>query len=210
MDNQSQPWKVRHRFLELHSNWMTLVGEHLQDHRGKTLEYWRIEKADSVIVLPIQENRNTSTAHYFIPIPIPTYRPGVGAMTLDFPGGRVSPGQTPEAAALGVLKRELGIEAHAIAQLLPLNSTGWLVNSSFSNQKLYGYVAYLHAPEELNSDFLTTTYPLTREGIGQLLAKLTCLQCRAVFQEWWWQSGEQWLATLNLDRDETPTFSSYP
>jgi hypothetical protein len=55
MTRQSdQPWRIQDRFLELHSRWMTLIGEHLQDHRGEILKYWRIEKADSVIVLPIQ------------------------------------------------------------------------------------------------------------------------------------------------------------
>jgi len=74
------PWQVRDRFLELHSRWMTLIGEHLQNQRGEILEYWRIEKVDSVIVLPIQGD--------LILLPSPSYRPGIGQMSLDFPGGR--------------------------------------------------------------------------------------------------------------------------
>ena len=50
-------WQVQDRFLEMHSRWMSLIGEHLQDDRGEILEYWRIEKADSVIVIPIQGDR---------------------------------------------------------------------------------------------------------------------------------------------------------
>ena len=49
-------WQVNDRFLELRSRWMTLIGEHLQDDRGQLLEYWRVEKADSVIVLPVQNS----------------------------------------------------------------------------------------------------------------------------------------------------------
>jgi hypothetical protein len=122
ISTQTSPfWQVRDRFLELHSRWMTLIGEHLQDDQGKILEYWRIAKADSVIVLPIQEGQ-------FL-LPPPSYRPGVGQVTLDFPGGRVSEGQTPEEGAIATLKRELGIEAVNITPLIPLNTEGWAVNS---------------------------------------------------------------------------------
>ena len=55
--NAQQTWQVKDRFLEINSRWLTLVGEHLQDDRGEILEYWRIEKADSVIVLAIQGDR---------------------------------------------------------------------------------------------------------------------------------------------------------
>lgn len=94
----NRPWRVQDRFLELHARWMTLIGEHLQDHQGEILEYWRIEKADSVIVLPIQNGQ-------FL-LPPPSYCPGVGQVTLDFPGGRVLDKQTPEQAAIATLKRE--------------------------------------------------------------------------------------------------------
>ncbi|MGB7415229.1 MAG: hypothetical protein WA902_13575 [Thermosynechococcaceae cyanobacterium] len=42
---------ARDRFLKLDSPWMTVIGEHLQTQTGEHLEYWRIEKADSVIQL---------------------------------------------------------------------------------------------------------------------------------------------------------------
>lgn len=174
--NPEQPWRVRDRFLELHSRWITLIGEHLQDHQGEILEYWRIEKADSVIVLPIQDGQ-------FLLSP-PSYRPGVGQMTLDFPGGRVSEEQTPEQAAIATLKRELGIEAANVTQLIPLNTEGWTVNSSFSNQNLYGFVAHIHSIATPLPNTIATTYPVSAAGVHQLLQDLNCLQCRAVLLEW--------------------------
>ncbi len=176
--DSEQPWQVCNRFLELRSRWMTLIGEHLQDHQGEILEYWRIEKADSVIVLPIQSGR--------ILLPSPSYRPGVRQVTLDFPGGRVTEGQQPEQAAIATLKRELGIEATEITQLLPLNTQGWAVNSSFSNQKLHGFVAHLECHTKPPVNFAVTTYPITSVGVRDLLQRFTCLQCRAVLLEWWW------------------------
>jgi hypothetical protein len=121
-------WQVKDRFLELHSPWLTLIGEHWQDAQGQPLEYWRVEKADSVIVLPIQAD---DLAQPHIWLPAASFRPGVGEVTLDFPGGRVLEGQTPEEAAIAILKRELGLEATSIAQLTPLNSNGWAINRPY-------------------------------------------------------------------------------
>ncbi|WGS75231.1 NUDIX domain-containing protein [Pseudanabaena galeata] len=171
-----QNWQVQDRFLEMHSRWVSLIGEHLQDDHGEVLEYWRIEKADSVIVIPIQGDR--------ILLPQPSYRAGIGQITLDFSGGRVTAGQNPQLAAIATLKRELGIEASAIVQLIPLNTEGWAINSSFSNQKLYGFVAHLEPKAELSPEIVAVTYPLTSNGVKKLLEEITCLQCRAVLLEW--------------------------
>lgn len=177
-------WQVRDRFLKLHSRWMTLIGERLQTPQGQQLEYWRIEKADSVIILPIQRN-GLGSSDQCILLPTPSYRPGIGQVTLDFPGGRVPKGQKPEQAAIATLKRELKLEEAAIAQLIPLNTEGWAINSSFSNQKLYGFVAYIDQAAKPGSESVAVTYPITSEGVRELLQVLTCLQCRAVLLEWW-------------------------
>lgn len=171
-----QAWTVQDRFLEMHSRWLTVIGEHLQDHRGNVLEYWRIEKADSVIVLPIQNEQ--------ILFPAPSYRPGVGSVTLDLPGGRVPVGTSPEQAAIAILQRELGIDAALVDRLIALNSTGWAVNSSFSNQKLYGFVAHLHSATEPAKELISAAYSITPSGIHQLLSVINCLQCRTVLLEW--------------------------
>ena len=172
----NHPWRVQDSFLELRSRWLTLIGEHLEDDQGNLLEYWRIEKADSVIVLPIQGDR--------IWLPPPSYRPGVGHMTLDFPGGRLLEGVLPQTAAIAILTRELGVEAASVTQLTPLSPIGWIVNSSFSNQKLYSFVAQLAPRPELQLAPGALAYSTTPTGIHQLLQELTCLQCRAVFLEW--------------------------
>lgn len=178
-------WQVQDRFLELHSHWMTLIGEHLQDHQGQILEYWRIEKADSVIVLPIQRNDSAASKESLILLPSLSYRPGVGQATLDFPGGRIAEGQSPTEAAIATLQRELGIVPSVITELVALNHQGWAINSSFSNQKLYGFVAQIQGGITLKSDFVANTYLASSDGIHQLLQEMNCLQCRAVLLEWW-------------------------
>ena len=77
-------WTVRDRFYQQKNQWLTLVGEHLINDEADVLEYWRVEKADSVIILPIYQNH--------LLLPHPQYRPGIGHYTLDFPGGRLQKG----------------------------------------------------------------------------------------------------------------------
>lgn len=176
MSGDGYDWRVRDRFLEMRSRWVTLIGEHFETDQGEPVEYWRVERADSVIILPIHADQLLLAAR--------TYRPGIGAATLDFPGGRLPEGTRPEAAAPAILKKELGIESEAIAQLTPLNPIGWAVDSSFSSQRLYGFVAHLHSSQELDKS-AGATYPITQSGMQDLLQVLTCLQCRSLLLEWW-------------------------
>lgn len=170
-------WQRGDRFLEMRSHWFTLIGEHWVDHQGHPLEYWRVERADSAIVLPLQADQ--------LLLPRPTYRPGVGAATYDFPGGRVVSGQSPASVAQRSLERELAVPPTAILQLRPLNSTGWAVNSSFSNQVLYGFVADLSPDHRWAEGQIDQAVPATADGLQSLLQCLTCLQCRAILLEWW-------------------------
>jgi hypothetical protein len=167
-------WAVRDRFLNLETRWFTLIGERLETDQGELLDYWRVERAHSLIVLPLLED--------VMLLPEPTYRPGVGTATLDFPGGRVAPEQPLVTAARQILQRELGIDGSQDLQLMLLNPHGWPVNSSFSNQRLFGMVAELTAPCQPRQPH--RRYPCNPAGIQRLADQLTCLQCRAVLREW--------------------------
>jgi len=169
-------WKTLDRFVEINSRWVKLIAEHLETTEGKTVEYWRVERADSVVILTIQADK--------LLFPPPMYRPGVAEATLDFPGGRVEAEATPAAEVPAILKKELGVTESAIAHLKPINTIGWAINSSFSNQKLYGFVAELHPTATVNPELIGAKYPITPEGISDLLKELTCLQCRALLLEW--------------------------
>ncbi len=171
-----QPWDVVAALATMRSPWLTLIGERLQDPQGQVHDYWRVEKADSVIILPLHGGN--------LLLPPRQYRPGVGAYTWDFPGGRLPPGQKPEEMAPVILERELGVKAGTIATLTPLNSDGWLINSAFSNQRLYGFMAHLTPDAVIPTATLGGRYPFTPSGIAQLCQQLTCLQCRAILLEY--------------------------
>ena len=185
MVNSQDDWQTLERFVEIRSSWLTLIGEKLQDEQQRILDYWRVEKADSVVIVTIQSDLKAKRKPNRFLLPKPSYRPGLGRYTLDFPGGRVLPQQTTVEAARIILKRELDIEESDIISLKPLNQTGWAINSSFSNQKLFGFVAEIDSQTVVNPEKLTSiTYTNTVNGIDNLLQDLTCLQCRAVLLEW--------------------------
>lgn len=179
-ETRQQHWKTLDRFVEIRSPWFTLIGEHIQDDLQQIHDYWRLEHTDSVVILTIHDNK--------ILFPMLNYRPGLGKPTLDFPGGQVNAGQTSEMAARKILEKELGVTEDAIAHLTLLNPSGWPINSAFSNQKLYGFVAEIDPQVSVNLDFVAVTYPTTSEGIRTLLKDLACLQCRSVLIGWQSQS----------------------
>ena len=175
-----QSWQLLDRFCELRNRWLTLVGEHLRDHEGRELEYWRVEKDDSLIVLPLRAGR--------ILLPAPSYRPGIGRCTLDLPGGRLRSDQDWRQVAAAILRRELQLEPCAIASLEALGPGSWAVNSSFSNQRLQAVLARIH-PHSPTPAGAARQVEASEIGVRGLLAELDCLQCRAVLLEWWLQVG---------------------
>ena len=181
-----QTWQLLDRFCELRNRWLTLIGEHLRDHEGRQLEYWRLEKDDSLIVLPLWAGR--------ILLPAPSYRPGIGRCSLDLPGGRIGAGQDRRQAATAILQRELQLDPDAIASLEPLHADGWAedgwaqegwaVNSSFSNQRLLAVLARIKPDSPLPAG-AARQVEASAAGVQALLAELDCLQCRAVLLQWW-------------------------
>jgi len=169
-------WKNLGTFVEIRSPWLTIIGEKFLDNHEQILEYWRVEKADSAVIITMQNNE-------FL-LPVSMYRPGVGTATLDFPGGRIPQGENPVTIVPEILKRELGLEELGATSITQLNSNGWAINSSFSNQKLYGFVAEIDPEISVNPEKIGGRYSTNKEGIKNLLADLNCLQCRSVLLEW--------------------------
>ena len=131
-------WTVRDRFFEKETQWLTLVGERLINDQAEVLEYWRVEKADSVIILPIHQNH--------LLFPSPQYRPGIGNRTLDFPGGRLLDGKQPEALVPEILQRELKIEQEAY-EVVDLPGT-YSINPKTEDEKVvFEYLTKEKSPD---------------------------------------------------------------
>jgi hypothetical protein len=166
-------WEVIDKFVEIKSNWLTLIGEKVIDDHKKLLDYWRVEKEDSVIIIVIQNNS-------FI-LPKPTYRHGLGKVTLDFAGGRLNLKENTDQVILNILARELDIKQSDLIETKPINHQPWAINSSFSNQNLLGFVTKINPHTTLKS---CCKYPINNSGIEDLLNDLICLQCRSLLLEW--------------------------
>jgi hypothetical protein len=169
-------WKLLNEFVRIGSKWVTLIGEHWLCDKGKKLEYWRVEKVDSVIVLPIQKGRIFCVK--------PTFRVGIHRSTLDFPGGRLPEGKQPKEIVPLLLKRELSVPATAICNTIALNQKKWIINSSFSNQGLWGFVVEIDDSFMIPESCIGVNVTINNSGISTLLLKLDCLQCRMILLEW--------------------------
>eukprot|EP00977_Amphora_coffeiformis_P027539 scaffold34620_cov160-Amphora_coffeaeformis.AAC.4 len=185
-----EPWETVGMISTMVTPWLTLHGERLRDNQGQLLDYWRVEKEHSVVIVTLHRNR--------LVFPRPQYRPGVGQSTLDFPGGRVPRAiETVDGIQTQVvpriLQRELGLgdmddSKDACQDIFCISGPeGWIINSSFSNQRLYGFVAVIRDDVELDSIFLhPKSYDLLHPEHMQVLLNedLKCLQCRHVLLEY--------------------------
>jgi hypothetical protein len=175
-DKKDDHWDLLESFVRIGSRWVTLIGERWRCDKGKTLEYWRVEKPDSVIVLPLQEEH--------ILCPTRSFRPGVGRATLDFPGGRLPTGMVPAEVVPDLLERELGVSPEAIVETEQINAMPLLVNSSFSNQRLWGYAAMIDEAYPVPESRMHRKFPTDETGLASLLERMECLQCRALLLDW--------------------------
>lgn len=167
-------WKRVCTLSTLDTGWMRLIGERWRTDKGADVDYWRTENADSVIVIPQLGDA--------VVLPDKMFRPGVGRETLDFPGGRCPAGRAPELEVNTILQRELGIAASLVSDVVPLTPMPLLVNSSTSNQRLFGFHVMLSS-QAASALFEHHAFRLDDEGIRDLLGQLECLQCRSLLME---------------------------
>lgn len=163
----SQPKKRIDRTVIASSKWVTFYKDRIVSNGGYDLEYWCVERSDSVIVLVRQGN-------VFL-LPDMQYRPGIDRQTLDFPGGRIDE-KSPEEAALLTVSREFQLERSLLPAPKLITPKPLFVDSAFSDQKVYGF--YLELPEKL-------PVPMAHRYTSEvLLSELGCLQCKAILLEW--------------------------
>ena len=83
-----------------------------------------------------------------------------------------------------IVIRELGVPITAVIQTKPLNQKPWVINSAFSNQRLWAFVAKIDPKCCLPEDRVGFRVSATEDGVRRLLEILDCLQCRSVLMEW--------------------------
>jgi hypothetical protein len=177
----SQPKQLLSSATIADSQWVKVYKDRMLSNGGYELEYWRVDRSDTANILTRQKGR-------FI-LPEPQLRPGIKKRTLDFIGGRVDarqPHSNQKAAHSGnrrrpvqiaekIVRREFQLDDAVPLDLKPLTPTPLYVDSSFSSQKLYGYVVELPIGLQLPGTFYTAK---------ELFEQLRCLQCRTLLMEW--------------------------
>ena len=166
-------WERGERIATVESPWVRLIAERWRDESGRELDYWRVEHVHSVIVAAVQSGQ--------LLLPHQQFRPGLGRATLDLPGGRLPAGASVLDAAVAIVAHELGLPQGAVSELRHLNQEGWPVNSSFSDQLLFGVTASIDPTVVPSLPY--EAVPADRNGLTSLLHRLECLQCRAVVME---------------------------
>jgi hypothetical protein len=170
-------WKVLSLITTVKTSWLTLVGERLLDDDNIEREYWRVEKPSGALIITLYKGE--------LILPRRMYRPGIGTRTLDFCGGRAPDNQSMDSVARTTVVREFGLtQPDSFIDLVPINTVGWDVDSSFTNVKMYGYVATISSGVTISSTKIGARYALDVRGYKQLLDELTCVQCRMLFHEW--------------------------
>lgn len=71
-----------------------------------------------------------------------------------------------------------------IKRVESLNSEKWLINSSFSNQGLWAFIAEIDEGFLIPEENIGAKALADGAGLEQLKTQLDCLQCRAVLLEW--------------------------
>jgi len=162
-------WKRLSECVRVASQWVTLVGERWLCDKGQELEYWRVEKADSVIVLP---------------------RPGIcSVLRRPFGPASVEPRWISRAAGCRPARRRGTPSPKEVVPFLLQRELG-VVPEAFSNQGLWAFVAEIDEAFAIPQDMIGVKAPADAAGVAALLSQLDCLQCRAVLREW--QQREPW------------------
>ena len=178
--SSNRNWKFLKRLTSIVSPWVNVYLEQWRDSNQQILDYWRVERPHSIIVIPIHRDQ--------LLLPRESFRVGIREMALDFPGGRLQEDEIPQSAALTILHREMGVSGQDIKSIKSLNGKPWVVDSSFSSQRLWTFVAFLKDEADVQEEFKGKSFPATIRGIDQLLEKLDCLQCWSALMEWRRQS----------------------
>lgn len=172
-------WKVLEKIVEIKSPWLEIIAERLLDDTGQSLDYWSIKKADSIVILPIWQEKILLPKKKY-------YRHGVRKMTYDFPGGRVQEGKSFQTTICSILEKEIRIKTQDILRLEKINAKPLYINTAFSDQKLHGYLVKIKSDVVLPDDFyfFDLSNNNSTKDISTFLKKISCLQCRMIFMEY--------------------------
>lgn len=100
-NDHAREWKVLESHAALDSKWFKVSQDTVQLPDGSILDdYFVWERGDAAVVVPM-----TTDGHFVV---TRQYKYGSNGIVMEFPGGGVEPGETPEAAAHREVIEETG------------------------------------------------------------------------------------------------------
>jgi 8-oxo-dGTP pyrophosphatase MutT (NUDIX family) len=123
------PWHVRSSEWALHEPWYKVRRDVVELPDGTVIDYYRSVRPDVAVVLPLTADGDV--------VLVRQYKHGVGAVTLEIPGGLIDAGEDPTAAAERELREETGYAAPG-----PLEPLGWIWgDASKSTERIFSFLA---------------------------------------------------------------------
>ncbi len=123
------PWHVRSSDWALDVPWYRVRRDVVELPDGAVIDYYRSVRQDVAVVLPV-----TIAGEVLL---VRQYKHGVGAVTLELPGGLIDEGEEPLAAAARELREETGFAAPGALEPL-----GWTWgDASKSTERIHSFLA---------------------------------------------------------------------
>jgi 8-oxo-dGTP pyrophosphatase MutT (NUDIX family) len=119
-------WKVMERRQLLECRIFTVADRLSQGPDGRQARFMVVETGDWVNVVPILHRDD---GDYFLMVR--QYRHGMEAVCMEFPGGMVDPGETPEEAAHRELLEETGFRAGRLRHAGTMSPNPAIMDNSF-------------------------------------------------------------------------------
>lgn len=169
-------WKEKNREILKKTRIGSLISINSISPEGTEETFFALDAPDWVIVIPETDNRKSF-------LMVEQWRHGAGCLSIEFPGGVVDPGETPEEAAKRELREESGCTASKMIHLASVSP-----NPAIMTNKVHFFLAEDVSPEgglELDDDeFLTCSKHDAAEVIQNMgkkpyihslvIAALTC------------------------------------
>lgn len=131
-DHDHLVWKELDRQTVLTSHVFSVLSSRRRAADGKEAEYTLVDSPDWCnLVAPVMRDDGVECF-----VMARQYRHGSGTVTIEFPGGIVDPGETPEHAVLREFEEETGYAAESIMLIGTVNP-----NPAFMTNTAYTFVA---------------------------------------------------------------------
>jgi ADP-ribose pyrophosphatase len=127
LSQRNENWQVLSRRSVLDCRVFTVNELHSLSPEGREGNFFVMEASDWGMVIPVQKNARGEDEL----VMVRQYRHGLGAVTIEFPGGVIEPGEDPGEAVLRELAEETGRKAGKLTKLGEVSPNPAIMSNRF-------------------------------------------------------------------------------